>query len=168
MQVSSVSQSPFKMPFIRWADVIDIPPNLASPDRRRLYDHEFVYVMAGDGHIVIEGTAHRALPDALFLVQPRVWHGYLANQGQTLTLLGVHFDWTPQNDTPLFTIFRAADEDHAPDDMLFRSAQEIPEWDLSDTPFLELKGRPRVRRSLEEIVAEYSRDDAEARDGAGA
>jgi hypothetical protein len=159
---------PFAVPFIRWADVVDIPPNASSPDRRRLYDHEFVYVLAGDGHIVIEGTAHRAVPDRLFLVQPRVWHGYLANAGQTLTLLGVHFDWTPQDDTPLFTIFRAADERHEPDESLFRRPREVPGWSPRDTPFLELKGRPRVRRILEEAVAEYSRDDHEARSGAGA
>jgi AraC-like DNA-binding protein len=159
---------PFLVPFIRWADVVDIPPNIGSPDRRRLYDHEFVYVVAGDGHIVIEGTAHRAVPDRLFLVTPRLWHGYLADQGQTLTLLGVHFDWTPQHDTSLFTIFRAADERNSPDEKLFRNAQEVPGWDLTDSPFLELKGRPRVRRALEEVVAEYSREDNEARLGAGA
>jgi AraC-like DNA-binding protein len=159
---------PFVVPFIRWADIIDIPPNSSAPDRRRLYDHELVYVMAGDGHIVIEGMAHRAVPDRLFLVTPRLWHGYRADRGQTLTLLGVHFDWMPQQDTPLFTIFRAADDGHMPEEKLFRSARQVPGWDLSETPFLDLKGRPRVRRALEEVVAEYSLEDHEARSGAGA
>jgi AraC-like DNA-binding protein len=159
---------PFQVPFIRWADVAVLAPGSAAPARRRIYDHEFVYVLSGAGHISIEGIAHEARPDSLFLVQPRSWHSYRADSGCSMTLLGVHFDWTPQADTLRFPVFRAVESDNLIDDSLFRRAREVAGWDLGSTPFLDLRGRPDVRRALENVVAEYAREDEISRRGAGA
>lgn len=158
---------PFQVPFIRWADFAVLRAGGSGPELRRLYDHELVYVVAGKGHIVIEGVSHEAQLDRLFLVQPRQWHSYRADAGENLTLLGVHFDWITQYDTLQFSLFFAADEDNAADESLFRAPQNISDWDLKTTPFLDLQTRPNVRRSLEEIVIEYSIGTEEARLRAG-
>ena len=157
---------PFVLPFIRWADVAHLQPG-SFPMRRRIYDHEFVLPVAGSGHIVIEGERHVAVPGRLFLVLPRQWHSYVPDEG-SLSLLGVHFDWTPQHDTLRFPIFRAADGSQPTDETLFRSPREVDGWNLKSQPFLELSARSRVRRMLEDVVAEYGRDDENSREGAGA
>lgn len=157
---------PFLVPFIRWADVAPFAPGQAAPSQRRIYDHEFVYVLSGAGHITIQGASHQARPDRLFLVQPRLWHSYRADENQSLALPGVHFDWAPQADTLRFPVFRAVESEGAIDSSLFRQAQSVAGWDLETTPFLDLRGRPLVRRALENGVAEYAREDAVSRRGA--
>jgi AraC-like DNA-binding protein len=156
--------TPFVLPFIRWADVARIVP--AHPTGlRRLYDHELVYVLDGRGFIDIERQTFEARPDCLFLIQPRVWHCYRAAPQTTLHLLGVHFDWTPQPDTLAFPIFSPAVE--PVEKQKFRAAQQVPEWDLDRQPFLDLAGRVAVRRALEDVVAEYSSSQEGAREVAG-
>lgn len=132
---------------------------------RRLYDHELVYVMAGAGEIIIEGRVYPATVDSLFFILPRAWHSFRARHDAALTLMGIHFDWTPQADSLLFPVFRPADE--PVDEKLFRAPHLLPEWDTAKMPRLDLKGRGRVRRALEEVITEYAQDDAEARLGAG-
>ncbi|HEX8550939.1 MAG TPA: AraC family transcriptional regulator [Abditibacteriaceae bacterium] len=156
---------PFSVPFIRWADVARMTTGTM---RRRIYDHEFVYVLGGQGTIVIEGARHTAEHNRLFLLQPRQWHGYHAAENAELLLLGVHFDWKPQHDTLHFPIFRAADEGQFAEDALFRVPREVPGWNLRQTPFLDCSRHSRVRKMLEDVVAEYARDDAESREVAGA
>lgn len=131
---------------------------------RRIYDHEFVYVMRGQGEIIIDGQIHAAWPDSLFLIQPRQWHFFRALPAESLTLLGVHFDWIKQDD--FMPRFRPVDDPI--DEQLFRVPCGVPHWNLPGQPFLNLKGRPRVRRLLEETVMEYGRADAIAQSGAGA
>jgi AraC-like DNA-binding protein len=133
---------------------------------RRLYDHEFVYVMQGRGHIVVNGVSHPAVTDALFLIQPRQWHAFRADSGHDWLLLGVHFDWIPRHDSEQFPRFKAATE--PVEESLFRESRRLRDWPSEERPFLELQGRPRVRRGLEDVVAEYGRADAEARAAAGA
>lgn len=156
----------FQLPFIRWADTVRVAAGGQGAYQRQLYDHELVYVLEGSGHIVLDGQKHAAPPDSLFLVRPRVWHSFLSDCGQSQRLLGVHFDWSWQHDTPRFEKFFAA----VPpvDTSLFREPQEIGGWDLNAQPYLDLAGRPRVRRALEDVVAEYARGDREAGRVAGA
>lgn len=156
---------PFGVPFIRWANQVLYSPGTTMYPRR-IYDHEFVYVMAGCGEIVIEGQSYPAAMDSLFLIQPRAWHSFRATKQERAVYLGVHFDWLPQSDTAAFTRFRAAE--NPIEEGLFRTPQGVPGWDLGAQPFLDLKGRPRVRRLLEDVIAEYARDDAMALGGAGA
>jgi AraC-like DNA-binding protein len=156
---------PFVLPFIRWANVA-VQKTHWSVSHRRLYDHEFVYVLSGRGHIAIEGKAYRATPDRLFLILPRVLHSFEPDESTPLHLLGVHFDWTPQHDTLAFPIYEPAAE--PVDEKRFRAPRQVPGWDLKTQPFLDLQGRPAVRDALEAVVSEYNRYDEEARDGAGA
>ena len=156
---------PFALPFIRWANQALFPAGTGMTPRR-IYDHELVYVMAGSGDIVIEGQVYPARTDYLFFIQPRQWHFFRAAPDDRVALLGVHFDWIPQVDTYSFTEFRAADD--PVEEFRFRQPLEVPNWDLTARPFLDFKGRPRVRRMLEEVVTEYSRDDEMAQSGAGA
>lgn len=142
-------------PFIRWADTAHLD-GLGNPTRR-IYDHEFVLCVGGQGSIVIEGQKHAAQLNRLFLVQPRQWHSYTP-EGPELALLGVHFDWTPQHDTLRFPIFRQTDESH-PEEDLFREPRSVPDWDLVQYPYLDLEARSRVPRMLENVVAEYARCD---------
>lgn len=131
---------------------------------RRIYDHEFVYVISGSGEIIIEGQPYMAHADTLFLIQPRQWHFFRAAPQDSLHLLGVHFDWLHQDDA--MPQFRSVDEPI--DDTLFRTPRAVPQWNLEAQRVLDLKGRPRVRRLLEEVVTEYARDDAMAQNGAAA
>ncbi len=158
---------PFQVPFIRCADFALLRSATDGPSLRRLYDHELVYVVSGSGHIVIEGMSYEAKPERLFLIQPRQWHSYRADNGENLTLLGVHFDWIAQHDSLQFPLFFADDEANPTDETLFRAPQSVPDWDLQTHPFLDLKSRPNVRRGLEETVIEYSIPAEEARLRAG-
>lgn len=152
---------PFTLPYIRWANQVLYSPGSTLPPRR-IYDHEFVYVMSGQGEIIIEGQAHPALADALFLIQPRLWHSFRAAPQHPLGLLGVHFDWLPQDNA--LPQFRAADDPI--EEALFREPQSVPGWNLTHQPFLDLKGRSRVRRFLEEAVLDYAQEDDMAQSGA--
>jgi len=156
----------FDLPYVRWADSVLVQPGGHGAWHRRLYDHEFVYVLEGQGHIVLEGRAHFAGTDSLFLVQPRVWHSYLADAGVPWRLLGVHFDWRRRRDTERFAHFFPASDPEDP--TLFRETREVPYWELRERPFLDLRGRGRVRRTLETLCAEHGRGDAEASGIAGA
>jgi len=147
---------PFRLPFIRWADVAVIRPSNPT-SLRRLYDHELVYVLGGRGRITIERTVYEAREDQLFLIPPRVWHSFVASDGHEFPLLGVHFDWAAQHDTLAFPLFRPADE--PVDQSRFRAFEPVPNWNWNEQPFLDLKGRPRARRLLEDVVAEYNRHD---------
>lgn len=153
----------FSVPFLRWADTVRVPCGGAGAVRRRLYDHEWVYVLEGAGEIVLDGVSHPAKPDSLFLVQPGVWHSFLSPR-QEQRLLGVHFDWRTRPDTARFPNFFAVDDQFDPE--LTRPRESLPNW--NDRPFLNLAGRPRARKMLEEVVAEYHRGDANARTIAGA
>ncbi len=150
---------PFQVPFIRWADVTVVTPRNPT-SLRRLYDHELVYVLGGSGLIRLEEKTFKATADQLFLIPPRTWHAFHAEEGDDFTLLGVHFDWVSQHDTLAFPLHRAADEPVEP--ARFRQSQKVPHWNVENMPFLDLKGRPRVRRALEEVVAEYNKFDEES------
>ena len=163
--VTSSASLQFQVPFIRWADTVWIPAGGKGASNRQLYDHELVYVLEGRGFIVLDGQKHEAAPDSLFLVPPRAWHSFLSPD-EPQRLLGVHFDWEVRPDTARFERFFAA---HPPvDESLFRSARSVSGWNPLVRPFLTLRGRPRVRRLLEEVVAEYGKSDVESREVAGA
>lgn len=155
--------TPFALPFIRWADIA-VLSYMGVAAQRRLYDHELVYSVAGRGQILIDSQTYEAKPDRLFLIQPRVWHSFQTHD--ELHLLGIHFDWVPQHDTVAFPIFRPADE--PVEETRFRAPREIERWDLKAQPFLDLRGRLRVRRVLEEVVGQYNQDTEYSRESAGA
>lgn len=163
-----MNELPFVVPYIRWADVAHLRAGTFGPQLRRLYDHEIVLCVGGRGHIVLEGQSYEAIPDRLFLIQPRQWHSFRADCGEDLHLLGVHFDWAPQHDSLQFPLFIAADGDDAPDETLFRAPRQIPDWNSHERPFLELPGGSSVCAALEKLVIEYSIGDEESRLGAGA
>ena len=165
MPETFANESPFFVPFIRWADTVSVAKGEVGARERQLYDHEFVYVLEGTGEIILNGQKYVAHPDSLFLVPPRIWHSFLSPD-EPQRLLGVHFDWRIQSDTATFQTFHAA---NAPfQDSLFRERESVPHWNDSKRPFLDLRGRPRVRKMLESVVAEYGRADVESREIAGA
>lgn len=155
--------TPFALPFVRWAN-LSVLTGGAPVAQRRLYDHELVYSVGGTGQISIEEKWFDATPDRLFFIQPRVWHSF-QTRGE-LHLLGIHFDWIPQHDTLAFPIFRPADE--PVEETKFREPREIANWALSAQPFLDLRGRPRVRRALEEVISHYNQNTEYSRESAGA
>jgi AraC-like DNA-binding protein len=159
-----LNESPFSVPFIRWADTVSVAKGAVGACERQLYDHEFVYILEGTGAIILDGKRYVAHPDFLFLVPPRVWHSFLSPV-EPQRLLGVHFDWRYRNDTANFQSFRPA---VAPVDVsLFREQERVLNWER-ERPYLDLRGRPRVRKMLETVVNEYGRGDLESREIAGA
>ncbi|HEX9998091.1 MAG TPA: AraC family transcriptional regulator [Abditibacterium sp.] len=159
-------ESPAFVPFIRWADTVRVVAGGYGARDRQIYDHELVYVLEGAGSLVLDGQKHAVGADCLFLVRPRVFHSFMADVGQSQRLLGVHFDWKCEPDAARFDTFREASAPR--DESLFRAPREVCGWDVGKKPFLDLRGRPRVRQRLEEVVAEYGRRDSESRSVAGA
>lgn len=160
-----MSEFPFALPFIRWAEVSIV--QLGSPTHlRRIYDHELIYVLGGTGRIVIGRKTYAARPDQLFLIPPRVWHSFHADTSENLPVIGIHFDWVPQHDTITFPLFRPADE--PVEEHRFRTFRSIPHWDWPTQPWLDLRGRPRVRQALEDFLAAHHRFDSESPTVAGA
>ena len=156
---------PFAVPFVRWADTVRIEAGGAGARQRQIYDHELVYVLDGAGELVLNGQKYDLKPDELFLIKPRVYHSFLSpNEPQRL--LGIHFDWEARPDTARFATFRAPGE--IVENELFRPARSIENWDTDATPTLDLRGRPRVRRALEEVVTEFNRADDFSQSIAGA
>ena len=156
----------FGVPFIRWADTVRVAAGKNGAFERRLYDHELVYVLEGQGSVVLDGQKHAAPPDSLFLVRPRVYHSFLCDGGENQRLLGVHFDWEQHADASQFEKFFAVGDLENP--AFFREPREVTGWNLAQDPVLNLVGRPRVRRMLEDVVAEYGRGDFESRRVSGA
>lgn len=146
----------FSVPFVRWADAVRIEAGGFGARDRIIYDHELVYVLEGTGEIVLDGCSHGVHADSLFLVGPRVSHSFLSPREPQL-LLGIHFDWELQDDSATARILPGLG---APfDDTHFRQFQPIEGWDSARQPLLDLRGRPRVRRALEAVVAENHRVD---------
>ena len=148
--------SPFALPYVRWADTVFSEAGNVWTHERQIYDHELVYVLEGQGHIVLDGVRHLARPDSLFLVKPRVFHSYESTL-ESQRLLGIHFDWEVREDTERFLSHR--DAVGKAEVELFRPFREIENWDISRHPSLDLRGRPRVRSALEAVVAENHRAD---------
>ncbi len=157
----------FALPFVRWAN-ITIMSSQHKTLRRRLYDHELVYVLDGRGSISIENRKYPACADQLYLIAPGVWHSFQADEDLTTTmpLLGVHFDWNSQDAEMIFPI--SCHPFEPVQSSLLRPFSPIDGWDIAQKPFLDLRGRPRVRHTLEELVAEHNRGDDEARHNCGA
>ena len=154
----------FAVPFVRWADAVRIESGGAGARDRQLYDHELVYVTEGEGEIIINGCSHVARADSLFLIKPRVFHSFLSPRGPQ-RLLGVHFDWELRDDSASVRIVPGGAQLNA---ALFRTPRAIDGWDVARRPFLDLRGRPRVRRALEAVVAESHRADEWSPQTAGA
>jgi len=150
-------------PFVRWANVVWVPSGGRGAHNRRLFDHELVYVLEGRGRVVLDGASHEAKPDCLFLIQPGVYHSF-ESPDEAQRLLGVHFDFAPVGDG--FDEFEAVS--NLPTSPRMRAPQAISGWNTREHPRLDLGGRPRVRRFLEEVVAEYGRHDGQSRSVAGA
>ena len=151
----SLMNSLFAVPYVRWADAVRIETGGAGARDRQITDHELVYVTEGEGEIVLDGSSHVARADSLFLIRPRVFHSFLSPR-EPQRLLGVHFDWQLRDDSASARIPSGNALIHAE---LFRTPRAIEGWDLTRRPLLDLRGRPRVRRALEAVVAESRRAD---------
>lgn len=166
--MSTIDSSAVRLPvpFIRWADIVTVPAGHSGSLQRRLYDHELVYVLEGDkGQVILDGRTFPTHADTLFLVQPGVFHSFLS-LGETQRLLGVHFDFGPLGEGDEY--IKVASMDQAVSHARMRQPGSIPGWNLEADPVLDLTGRPRVRRRLEEVVTEYARHDGQSRSLAGA
>ena len=164
MSPESVSFQP-AVPFVRWADTVRVPAGGQGAYKRRLYDHELVYVLEGRGQVVLDGQSHSVVADSLFLIQPGVYHSFLSPDEEQ-RLLGVHFDFEARDDHESFSEFQPMTD--VPDRKRMRTPCSLAGWNLEVSPVLDLTGRPRVRRLLEDVVAEYARHDEQSRFGAGA
>ena len=80
------------LPYVRWAGIDICPPHQAMPTRR-LYDHEIVYTINGEGFVVYDGVRHFAGVDHCFFTRPREPHSSCNQSDQPWVTIGVHFDW---------------------------------------------------------------------------
>ena len=155
---------PFALPIIRYADVVFWGAGTGFGPRR-LYDHELLYVQTGALTVRLGEATLQLGADQLLLIPPRVRQQFWTG-GEAHSHIGVHFDWLPRADTAGFLTFRPAQEPC--DESLFREAVTIPNWDNDRLPVLDLRGRPRVRQLLLEVVAAHAVAGELARWQAGA
>lgn len=151
-----MDSSLFLVPLVRWAQIATQPADW-SLGPRRIYDHQFVYVIQGHVAVTIDEQQFTAIDHHLLLLPPRLPHRFEGLGGKVHHMIGIHFDWVPRADTPPFTTHRHADEACNP--ALFRDPQNVPEWDRATTPALDLRGRPRVYQLLHDAVTNFDANE---------
>lgn len=154
------------LPYVRWAGIDIFQPHRAMTTRR-LYDHEIVYTLSGEGFIIYDGVQHFAGIDHCFFNCPRVPHSSSNQSEQPWVTIGIHFDWHYSPDVAQFPSFRADDGSSPTDESLFRAPELIEGWNPETQPVLDLRGRPAVRHYLEEVITAFSRRDHNSHAQAG-
>jgi AraC-like DNA-binding protein len=61
---------------------------------RRIYDHELVYVSAGEYRLLVNGSEYRMKTGSLAIIPPASWHESWTEPHKTVVRHCVHFDWT--------------------------------------------------------------------------
>jgi AraC-like DNA-binding protein len=61
---------------------------------RAAYDYRIMYVFGGTGCIVIDSIRHKTMNGTLFFWKPGIFYELLPDGGQTLSLIGINFDFT--------------------------------------------------------------------------
>ena len=110
-----------------------------------------MYILHGDGELIIDDRAFDVAADQLYLVMPEAWYLFRAAAGKAYEFVSIHFDWSYQSDSARVPLFRLADDPPTS----FRPRACLPAWNAVKNPFLNLRGRPRVRRLMEEMVAGF-------------
>lgn len=154
---------PFRLPFVRWANIIHFPAGGRNPLHQQP-DHQLVFILEGEGSLVIQGQAHKAAPDQLFFITPRSWYEIRAVRDQGISILNVHFDWIATPDSTELTYYYNVEEPGT----RFRDTLGFPGWEVDDPGPLDLRGKPEVRYLFEQIVAAFRRDDEFSQWEAGA
>ena len=145
---------PFGIPFIRHAEISYWPPGYKWGPRR-IYDHEIIYVVEGEISVELGDRQFLARTDQVFLIPPRVVQTFHAgNRSERQDHIGVHFDWLQRPDSDEFYYVGQGPNALMKDaqESLFREYQAIPGWNIALTPMLDLRGRPRVRTLLREVL----------------
>ena len=149
---------PFGLPFIRFAELCRWAAGFEWGPRR-LYDHEIVYVLSGQLHVQLGDKEFIAAADHVFLVPPRLIQVFHAGDGpERQDHFGIHFDWLSRDDSNDFSLYNGTYGllMDVTCEAFFREPRTIPGWDIEVTPVLDLRGRPRVRSLLHEVVAARS------------
>jgi len=155
-----------ELPYVRWAGIDISPPHQMMPTRR-LYDHEIIYTLSGEGFVIYDDDKHFAGTDHCFFNRPRIPHSSCNESDLPWVTIGVHFDWRHLPDIAGFPSFRADDGTALTDESLFRATETIEGWNTETQPVLDLRGRPAVQHFLEEVVTAFSRLDENSRAQAG-
>jgi AraC-like DNA-binding protein len=145
---------PFRLPYVRWANIIHFPASDGNPLHLQP-DHQLVFILAGQGNLIIQGQSHPATPDHLFFITPRSWYEMRAAPDQPLSILNVHFDWISAPDSPELTYYYNVHEAGT----RFREPLVFPGWEMNDNDALDVRGKPEIRFLMEQIVAAFRRSD---------
>ena len=95
------------------------------------------------------------LPDQVFLVPPRLRQTFRSGPSKEHhDHIGIHFDWLPRPDSSDFSFFLPGNGPAK--EMFFRDFHPVPHWDIEQSPVLDLRGRPRVRALLHEVVSAFA------------
>lgn len=146
---------PFRLPFVRWANIIHFPAAGGNPLHQQP-DHQLVFILEGQGSLVIQGQSHPAAPDQLFFITPRSWYEIRAAREGPISILNVHFDWLTTADSAETTFYYNV---HEPGTR-FRDVMGFPGWNLNDNAPMDLRGKPEIRLLMEQCVTAFRRDDA--------
>lgn len=144
----------YVLPFVRWANIIHFPAGGGNP-LHQLPDHQLIFVLEGQGNLIVQGSSRSIAPDQLYFISPRSWYEMRAASDQQLSILTVHFDWQTTADSKQVTFYYNVDEPGSQ----FRDALFIPGWGGEGAVPLDLRGKPELRFMLEQIVAAFRRTD---------
>src|ERR1700722_4138220 len=79
-------------PVIRICHKLTGPLSIAE---RIIFDHELVWIMRGEGQLLIAGKLTRLSPGMLLFIPPFVPHAFECDEGETIEHMAVHFDLAP-------------------------------------------------------------------------
>ena len=145
---------PFLVPFVRFAEQLHWTPGYEWGPRR-IYDHEIVYVARGMLRMKVGTQEFLAPADHVFFIPPRLINHFRTEETiDSHDIIGIHFDWRPRPDSADFSYYGG--EQIGVVESLFREVELIPGWDIEKTPVLDLRGRPRVRTLLHDVIATYA------------
>lgn len=153
----------WSLPVVRLAHRTAIDSSTARKPHQ-LCGHQFVYVLHGSGEVVIDDRAFEAAADRLYLLLPGAWYTFRAAGDQAYEFLSIHFAWRPSPALADLPMFRLAGQPA----LALPRGERLPSWPVETQPYLDLRGRLKVRRLLEEIVLTFREwDPLSQREAAG-
>lgn len=115
---------------------------------RTIFDHELLFVEAGNMSVTIDGIVYEAIPGDLILFPPNVIHSLKTHGPVRLTQPHIHFDFEYRTDFPeVYVSFEVIKSEH-PDARLFRENY----WKKLGLPYHIRPSLPLVSDRIHELI----------------
>lgn len=148
-------------PHVRYVQHVTLDPAITG-QWKKLYDHRLTYICGGAGEIHLEDQAHVCQKGDLFYWGPDVQYAVHRNGENPLTVINVHFDFTPSHrhkrfmpPAPFLPHFRAeliTEKVTLSDAPLFNSPFHLPACFQSERPLLQMVEEYRLQKLFSSSV----------------